>query len=552
MKKQNLFSSLLVSAVALSLAVPSLVSADPTGVPPGGNVDATFNSVTTGNGASASLNGDSFIATGLINLVGRIYSGSADPTDKFVNIEDSDGVRFGDDTGAPQLTISGANGDIADSAGAVTVKDDEGLELTTASGADQISLIPGGFARINANGNLVLDLANGNGTLFFYDGVGDTPLGINHVGLWAPSTPAGPLKIIDSEGLGIADNSGNVRLLIDDTGEISNIFGANSVKISDDQGLQVANTAGTVGLQVAANGNISDPSSDVTVSDNFQTTGYVAAGWNGTPADTSFGAIYSNGAIYGTGGILNSIAGQGLTLNAISPGGFTLNSCLNHTDTSPANGSCDTISGNAGFTINTLTGGQTINATSGGLTINGFTSGGLTVNSASGGIELNGNFDMNNGNKVISNSGTFWGNPAPVWIQDDAIVLGDFAASGAVTGASVGRYYTVNTNYFDPSSKGNNTSVSTYTSPNVGVPSSVTFSYVSTAATKQWWTTNLSCLAGDDIVTTYFNGLSTSGESVPIVFNGAIYVQEHSWTPPVRGNGTSSVSIAIRCFSPNG
>jgi hypothetical protein len=500
MKKQNIFSSLVFGTVVLSITLPSLVMADPTGTPPGGNVDATFNSVTTGGGASASVAGDAFIATGLIDLVGRIYSGSTDPTDKYVNIEDSDGVRFGDDAGTIGLQVAGT-GAISNPSGNVLIQDSIYLDRTAADGRD-----------ISIDGN-VFGIMSGPGNPEFLF-----------------------LSLIDAFG-GIGSRNTGVD--------------SSPLAIVDDSGMTVGTAAGTVGLAVAANGNISDPSSDVTVSDNLQTTGYVAAGWNGTAADTQFGALYNNGAIYGTGGILNSSAGSGLTLNAISPGGFTLNSCLNHTDTSPANGSCDTISGNAGFTINTLSGGQTINATSGGLTVNA-TTGGLSVNSTSGGIELNGNFDMNNGNKVISNSGTFWGNPAPVWIQDDAIVLGDLAASGSVTGTSVGRYYTVNTNYFDPSTKGNGTSLGTYTSPNVGVSSSVTFNYLSTAATKQWWTTNLSCLAGDDIVTTYFNGINTTGESTPVVFNGSIVVQEHSWTAPGRVPGTTNASIAIRCFSPNG
>ncbi|MCC7197254.1 hypothetical protein IT413_03625 [Candidatus Peregrinibacteria bacterium] len=518
---------MLVSAVALTIAVPSLVNADPAGSPPGGNVDANFNTVTSNsvtagggyfvqaditnwlynsggtyggsvavndpngfistgtslvagtfqggtkgvdgscnvgacaagyfsatgaggvgvsasstNGVAGTFNGTNggvsvtttnfnagdfttfdpssyaLISSGSNNFRGKILNTDASVNGGRVQISDDNGFRIANTAGSAQFDVSGTTGDISDPVGAVTVKDDNGLELWRAAGGSaDITLTPAVPPRLTTNHNLTLNLNSGNGTMFFMDGLNNATLGMNQWGIYnagvgpSPSFSPQPLKIIDSEGLGISDNAGNVRLLIDDTGDIS------------------------------------DLNSDVMITDNMQSTGYIASGWDGTLADTSFAAIYNNGAMYGTGAIWNSPTMGGLTLNAISPGGMTLNSCLNHTDTTPANGQCDTISGNAGFTINTQSGGQTINATTGGFTVNA-TSGGIALNSDTGGIanQKAGLPVRVQDNLEVSGSTLVSGNiDLRTWLYDGSdwliSVFGDFNATGKITATSIGSYY---------------------------------------------------------------------------------------------------------------
>jgi hypothetical protein len=585
MKKQNLFSSLLIGTVALSIALPSLVNADPSGTPPGGNVDATFNSVNAGYGTTApsvggdfqgedagiqgvatgasgfsgifygtngisseassaagmaagfynfaaspavgvvlGYAGDALLASGPINLVGRIYSGSLDPTDKYVNIEDSDGVRFGDDAGTPQLTISGSTGDIADPNGdvtvaddllstgfskansgfrltgsmgtftmdqigqmtrmydnttsplqildangmdirggiangstfvdgnpvkigeadgllittnggtqgltiaatgdiadtnsAVTLKDDDGLLVSNAASTATMTLIPsGGFSQINTSGNLQLNLASGAGTLFFYDGVGSTPLAMNKSGIWAPSSPSGPLKIIDSEGLGISDNAGNVRLLIDDTGDISNISGTNPVKFADDQGIQIANTAGTVGLTISGTGALSNNDSTTLIDDDNIYTACTASNksvyFSGATAYCKKAVALSSAGLDVPGSIINSTAGipiilsdaDGVLMSGTGDGIFWIrpNGTTGDVSLSNENGNNVVFNGADNVIVGSTASGLQINS-SGELTKLGATA--VTVNDANG-LSVN----------------------------------GAVTSTGAVTGSSVGRYY---------------------------------------------------------------------------------------------------------------
>lgn len=324
MKKQNLFSVLLISTVAISIALPSLVNADPGAVPPGGNVDATFNSVNAGYGVTApsvggSFNGedagiqalspgasgfagyfygtngvyseantvggiaggfynfagtpvgvllgyagDALLASGPINLVGRIYSSSADPIAKYVNILDSDGVRIGNDAGTAQLTISGANGDIADPNGDVTVADDllstgfskanSGFRLTGTLGTFTIDQI-GQMTRMYDNTTSPLQILDANGM--------DIRGGIAN---GATFVDGNPVKIGEADGLLVTTNGGTQGLTIAATGDIADTNSA--VKLADDQGLQIANTAGTVGLTVSGTGVISNTDTPVVIDDD--------------------------------------------------------------------------------------------------------------------------------------------------------------------------------------------------------------------------------------------------------------------------------------------
>lgn len=514
MKKQNFFSSLLVSAVALTIAVPSLVNADPAGSPPGGNVDANFNTVTaTGGyfvqaditnwfynsgghyGGSVAVNDpNGFISTGTSRVAGTFQGGTKgvdgscnvaacaagyfsatgaggvgvsasstngvagtfngtnggvsvtttnfnagdfttfDPssyalissgsnnfrgkilnTDASVNggrvqISDDDGFRIANTAGTAQFDVSGTTGDISDPNGDVTVSDEF-----------QVS---GGFSKSDVGFRL-----NSASATFTVEQIGSMTR------MYDNTTQ--PLQILDADGL-------DVRGYIRNGGIISD---SNPVKIAEPDGLLVTSIGGTQGLTVSSAGDIADTNSDVMVADNLQSTGYISSGWDGTGTDTTFAAIYNNGAMYGTGAIWNSPTAGGLTLNAISPGGMTLNSCLNHTDTAPVNGQCDTISGNAGFTINTQSGGQTINATTGGFTVNA-TSGGIALNSDTGGIanqkaglpvRIQDNMEVSGSIQTIGNHDLrTWLYDGADWVID---IFGDVNATGAITGNSVGTYY---------------------------------------------------------------------------------------------------------------
>lgn len=358
MKKQNLFSSLLISTVALSIALPSLVNADPSGTPPGGNVDATFNSVNAGYGTTApsvggdfqgedagvqavatgaagysgifvgtngmyseatsasgmaggfynfasapavgvlmGYAGDALLASGPTQLIGRIYSGSTDATDKYVNIEDTDGVRFGNDAGTIGLQVAGT-GAISNPNGNVLVQDSLYLDRTAADGRD-ISIDGNVFGVMSGPGNpefLFLSLIDAFG------GIGSRNSGVD----------SSPLAIVDDSGMSVGNAAGTVGLTIAANGNISNILGTNPVKFTDDNGVQFANTAGTVGLTVSSTGALSNNDAATVIDDDNIYTSCTSLGksmyLSGATAYCKKAVALTNAGLDVPGSIINSAA----------------------------------------------------------------------------------------------------------------------------------------------------------------------------------------------------------------------------------------------------
>jgi|GEM_PF-4805316 len=581
MKKQNLFSTFLVSTVVLSIALPGLVHADPTGTPPGGNVDATFNSVTAGYGTTAPYIGgnfqgdsnginavstgpgsiaggfygpggidvtatdaaqsaalfinngsgfgvriadsiDAFLATGPINLVGRIYSGSTNINDKYINIEDSDGVRFGNDAGTFALQIAGtgelSNPSVA-ATGAVKVKDDQGFQLWSSAGINpNLSIVPTGpLTTASTSGNLSLNLSSGNGTVFFLDNLGNTATSINRWGLWS-NTAGQPLKIIDSDGLGIGDNAGNVRLLIDDTGDITNVSGTNPVKISDDQGIQFANNAGAVGLTVSGTGAISNTDAGVIIDDDDMNT-----------ACTNVGKA----AYIDAGGVTHckkpvSIATAGLDL--------------------------------AGTLTNTISGMPVMISDTEGVWFSGANDGSFVIQpDGTSGVSI-GN---ENGDKVLFNhADDIIVGPAATGLQiaanGDITKLGAGAVNildgnGLTVNGNVGIGNTAPTSKLDVTGHIKATSIGAYYSRFSNDASRTSGAWVgcdSTTTGGNSCNLKATCDPGDISVDTYISWLhnADSNGHVEFIYNsgtsGSVYFYD-------TGNKPDDFMVGVRCFSPN-
>lgn len=209
-KKQSYeIAALLLLAV---LIIPNSVSAQPSGSPPSGNVDASFNTVTVGPGTFDFL------------------------------------VQPG----------GGSN-----------------TEFTT-------------------GGNLLFDLNNGLGTLFFQNSGGSTTLSINSSGIWDTSKPVTIVDDIDIQN-GIVNTTGPVEVI-------------------DDDGLEIADGVGTVGLTIAADGDIVDASGSVIIDDSLDVNSgmrvndTIQVGIDPTYS-TIYGQLIHNGG--GTGFKLNANAGGG-------------------------------------------------------------------------------------------------------------------------------------------------------------------------------------------------------------------------------------------------
>ncbi len=213
MKTQISFKRILIatgaSATLLFLSLPLIVGAVPTAVPTGGNVDANFNTVSSSLYYDADDTGYYLDPTSIgtaLSIAGGINDPSANP----VVLNDNDGTQV--------LTNDKSSGVIINplSWGRQEISTTNSLNFST-------------------GGNVVMNLNSGNGSIFFSDGVGSHTVGINQWGLW--NSTSNPLKIIDSNGLGISDNGGNVGLLIKSNGDILDNSG--SVTIDDDQGLSI-------------------------------------------------------------------------------------------------------------------------------------------------------------------------------------------------------------------------------------------------------------------------------------------------------------------------
>lgn len=83
--------------------------------------------------------------------------------------------------------------------------------ITVGPGSFDYAIQPGGGANtaVRSGGNLIFDLNNGLGTLFFQNNVGSTTHAINSSGIW---NTAGPVPIVDDIDIqnGISDSTGAV------------------------------------------------------------------------------------------------------------------------------------------------------------------------------------------------------------------------------------------------------------------------------------------------------------------------------------------------------
>lgn len=236
MKKQNFFSSLLVSAVALTIAVPSLVNADPAGSPPGGNVDANFNTVTATGG----------------------YFVQADITNWFYN----SGGHYGG-----SVAVNDPNGFISTGTSLVAGTFQGGTKGV--DGSCNVGACAAGYFSATGAGGVGVSASSTNGVAGTFNGTN------GGVSVTTTNFNAGDFTTFDSTSYAlISQGANNFR------GKILNTnAGVNSgkVQISDDDGFRIANTAGTAQFDVSGTtGDISDPNSEVTISDSMNVNSYAS------------------------------------------------------------------------------------------------------------------------------------------------------------------------------------------------------------------------------------------------------------------------------------
>jgi|GEM_PF-4122071 len=236
MKKQNIFSALLVSSVALLIAVPALVHADPADFPPGGNVDANFNTVTGGTITSSDLSllsgaraagqfhgGDvGVVGFGpIVGTVGFATSGSS-IGGYFSDSTSNNAVQLGTPAYAVQTSGDIETGGDIHASGAIS---NPGLNV----GVPNYACFGIDCSTIGSEKGIVVDYYG----FLSYNGGGD---------IGAPY----PFTIVDPQGLRVRPAAGGVQIDIKPDGTIT---GGSTYGPKFTTGLQVGDSTGTLGIR---------------------------------------------------------------------------------------------------------------------------------------------------------------------------------------------------------------------------------------------------------------------------------------------------------------
>ncbi|MBU1953718.1 hypothetical protein KKH03_01965 [Patescibacteria group bacterium] len=154
---------IVVILIAAIIIIPSFVIAQPSAIPPTGNISAVFNSLRVGSALPDPGSGNAYLGGKL--QVGTIENPNMAVHGGTVRVDDDRGFEVANGSGTVGLAVSQA-GSLSNPSGTVKVSDDQGLEIANSGGTAQLQIrgTDGGIS--NLTGSVaVLDDLNVSGSV---------------------------------------------------------------------------------------------------------------------------------------------------------------------------------------------------------------------------------------------------------------------------------------------------------------------------------------------------------------------------------------------------